>query len=758
VFGLVALLVVSIVTAGIVSADSRGEPVLTAHLPDDTVTPGEETTLTLFVLNGGDVAYADSAAGRSRVTTARNVRLRLASDRAPVTVETATTPVGSIPEGISSPVGFDISVDDDAEPGTYDLPLRVEYRYTHRISGTASQVYEDRERTETLHVTVEVERDARFEVVSTTADDFSDGTGSVALRIENVGRAPARDARLTVASETTGLTFGGSRTADTFAGDWQPGEVREFRFEGDLAQRADRRPYLFTARVDYESDGETRASETLFAGATPGSRGSRFTVTDAQSDLAVGDTGTLSVTVRNTGDEPVRDARLALTSSDPKLTFAGPSSASTYVGKLPAGGNATVAVAARIADGADVRPYPLSATATFVDASGDTRRSDPIVTAVAPEPRAGQFAVVNSTADVAAGEGGPVTLRVENTGETVRDARLVTTSEDPGLTFSGAQTASTFVGTWAAGEVRTFVYTADMADRADVRSYPVSASVTYRTADGETRRSDPSITGVVPRVNRLAIEDVESTLAVGAEGTLRGALVNTGETPVRNAVVVFETTNPNVHPVETEYSVGTLAPGERASFSFDAEISDTANGGPRQFSVRVRYRDANDDVRRSDSIDLDATVGAKRDVFAVSAVDATFDPGESGALRVEVTNRGNQTFTDVSAKLFTDDPLSSSDDEAYVEALAPGESTTMTFDVAVGSGAMAKEYPVDLDVQYDDADGDTLLSDTYTVPVTVPERSDEGPFSLAVVGGVGLLLVVGGVGWWHRTSIGRLFH
>ncbi len=755
---LVIVLVIPTATAGVASAGARGEPGLTAYLPDNSVTPGEETTLNLFVLNGGDIDYADSEASVSRVTTARDARLTLKSGNAPITVETETTPIGSIPDGVSNAISFEISVDESAKPGTYELPLEVEYRYTRQISGAGSPVYSDRDETETLQITIEIERDARFKVVSTTADSFTDGTGTVELEVKNVGQESARDARLSLTSKTSELTFDASSTTETFVGAWAPGEVKEFAFEGDLAQQAGRHPYLLTAQVDYEdSDGEPRTSETLYTGATPGTRASQFAIRNVDSNLKIGETGMLSLTVRNTENESIRDARLALVSDDPKLTFAGTKSTSTFIGALPPDGTTSINVEARITPGADIRFYPVSATMTFVDETGDTRTSDPIVTAVAPQAQSSQFAINNTTTNIAPGESGPVTLRIENTEEPVRDARLTVSSTDPKLTFTGNQKASTFVGTWDAGEVRTFTYTTNIDDRADVRQYPLSVSVTYTTADGETRESEPAITGVIPQIKQFRIENIKSTLVVGEEGTLQGDLTNSGETSATNAVIVFESTNSNIKPVETEYRVGTIAPNERVPFNFDIETSENAAGGPRQFSVRVRYRDANNDVRRSDVIDINADVAGKRDTFTVKPIAATFTPGQEGTLQLQVTNTGNETLTDISAKLFTNDPLSSDDDEAYIDRLSPNESATLSVGLTVGSGAMAKAYPAELDFQYDDADGDTLLSDTYRISVTVSEQPDRDPSPIVLIGVVVGLLVVGGGLWWYRESIQGLF-
>jgi hypothetical protein len=105
--------------------------------------------------------------------------------------------------------------------------------------------------------------------------------------------------------------------------------------------------------------------------------------------------------------------------------------------------------------------------------------------------------------------------------------------------------------------------------------------------------------------------------------------------------------------------------------------------------------------------------------------------------------------SDVSAKLFADSPVSVSDDEAFVSSIGPGETATITFSIGAAGSATPKVYPVSLDFQYDEPDGDTKLSDTYRVPVEVTEQEGGGGILSLVSGpgglGLGLILVLGGV-------------
>ncbi|WP_242611667.1 COG1361 S-layer family protein [Natrinema hispanicum] len=94
--------------------------------------------------------------------------------------------------------------------------------------------------------------------------------------------------------------------------------------------------------------------------------------------------------------------------------------------------------------------------------------------------------------------------------------------------------------------------------------------------------------------------------------------------------------------------------------------------------------------------------------------------GNEQALTVEVTNNLNQTVTDVEARIFADDPLSTGDDDTgYVESLKPGESVTMSFELSAAESATEKTYPVSFDFRYDDERGNSQLSNTIRVPMSV---------------------------------------
>lgn len=467
-----------------------------------------------------------------------------------------------------------------------------------------------------------------------------------------------------------------------------------------------------------------------------------FRTTVPEPELVPGSTQQLTILLENDAVDPDESADLA---GDVEVTVNGTgpvevASGPRLVGDMADGAVREVTVRVDVAADAEAGRYRLPLEVSYVD-DGE-RETTTVFAAVRVDERA-RFEVESVASEAPIGQRGTVTLNVTNVGSAPASAAAVTvTSGSPDVTFGRSASTTRFVGSWAPGETKTITVETTVAETAENRSYSLQATVQYDDTDGATRQSRPLRFGITPAPEQsFAIRDVESTLEVGEEGTLTGTVVNTGDRSVEGVVVQLVSTDPNVDPIETEVAVGSLAPGETATFTLDAAVSSAADAGDRLVQFRVRYRDAADDVAVSEPKDARVAVAAASDEFDVAPVSATFRAGEDGQLEVEITNTREVTLTDVSAKLFADAPLSSDDDEAFVAALAPGETATLTFGLAVDGSAIAKVYPVELDFRYDTPDGDTRISDTYQVPVSVTDDGGGG-LSLGLLGGVAVVVVI----------------
>jgi hypothetical protein len=665
----VALLLVVPGASVAASADHEvtGRPNIDVFLPENEVAPGTTTAVTVVLVNNGNVTNGSTANPQleQEVTTARSVRVGLGAPdtgepeqtgefvvrdgeivpvttpgEATISVSTSEQPVATFPDGTSTRLAFEVTVDRDAEPGRYDLPLNVSYNYTQSIDPRTGE--ENRTTVEkTYDVTLVVEETAQFSVADVDSNARVGATGTVDVTLRNTGSETARNATVTLTSRNSDVTFGQSASSSRFVGGaWNPGENRTVSYRLRAAPSASQQEYAFDASVTYDDEnGVTTQAQSISLGVTPAPE-QTFSVAAIEHSVQVGDEGTVALTLRNDGPITVRDA----------------------------------------------------------------------------------------------------TVTVQSTTSTI--------------VFGDSTTASRYVGTWASNETRRVFVNATALPAAETRNYSMQSSVAYEDGEGDPGESGTLQFGLRPGAERtaeFAASDVTSTLRVGEEGELTGTITNTGDERASNVVVVFETQSANVSPLEREYSVGSLDPGESAAFAFDVEVAGSTNPGPRQFTLRPTYRNDADEQRQGESFDVRERVRPERDAFDVSLDGVSVAKGETALVEVTVTNQRNETVEDVSAAMFADDPVTVEDGDAFADSVGPGETATLTFEISADAGAIAKQYPVELDFQYTDAGGDTQTAGGYSVGVAVtePEDDDSGGPPVALIGAVVVLVLVAGVVYYR---------
>ena len=251
---------------------------------------------------------------------------------------------------------------------------------------------------------------------------------------------------------------------------------------------------------------------------------------------------------------------------------------------------------------------------------------------------------------------------------------------------------------------------------------------------------------------RFRVTDINSTLRVGEEGDITGEIENIGGEDATNAEVQFPTDAENLFPQETAVAVGDIEAGESAEFRIPIEVGSEAEAVPKRFDLPVSFRDENGIRQTDDDPEFLADIGPERDTFGVEAVNRTITAGSGTTFEVTFTNNREETLTDIEPKLFTDSPFSSSSDEGFVESLDPGESETVRFDLSAEGSATPKTYPVTVDVRYQDAEGNSQITDSYRLPIEVLEPEESG--GLGSLGTIAMLVVsllaVGGGYVWYR--------
>jgi hypothetical protein len=378
--------------------------------------------------------------------------------------------------------------------------------------------------------------------------------------------------------------------------------------------------------------------------------------------------------------------------------------------------------------------------------------------------------------EVTPGSETTITVQLNNDGEASRGlaanrevvttARSTTVALKSGGTPLRVTTARQGVGSVTESDPTAVEFDIEVPDNANPGSYELKLDIGYTyiskandlpglrpTQDTRSASTTESIQVRVTDDPRFEVTELDSNLRVGEEGEITGQLENIGRDNARNAEVSFAPESETVVALESNVAVGDIPAGESAQFSIPVEVTSDAEAVPKRFDLPVTFRDENGIRQSDDDPEFRVDVASQRDAFLVEPVNSTIEAGGSRALDIEVTNNLGEPVSDIEGKLFADDPLDSANDETFTTELDPGETTTVTVDLSAASGATLKNYPASMDFRYTNADGDSKLTDSYRLAISVTEPTDDGG-GLPVGPLLGVLLVVAGVGTfvWRRRD------
>lgn len=420
-------------------------------------------------------------------------------------------------------------------------------------------------------------------------------------------------------------------------------------------------------------------------------------------------------------------------------------SGETSVGSVTTSAPGELPVSLNVPQGVEPGTYSLDLDLTYGYISSGESRTVTISRDVEVRVRDdARFQVVDIDSDAQIGDSGTVEATIENVGaETAHNADVTFATQSNSVTVSDGQSNTVRIEEIEPGETTSVAYDVGVASDLPVQQYTLSGSVQFEDPDGITRTDDGLSLGFLPLAEQeFAFTNVESQLRVAEDGDLVGTVRNDGPVPARSVVVQYAGEDQSVIPAERSTAVGTLDSGESANFTLPISISGEAESGLRSLDMAVQYRNGEDELRAFEDLVVDAEIAPERDRFDVAIENRTIQSDGTRTVDVTVTNNLNETASDVEARLFADDPLDTGDtDTGYVQSLDSGETTTMTFELTTtGSATPGSTYPISLDFRYDDADGDSQLTDTYRVPIDVTE-SEGGGLPLPVI--IVALLVVG---------------
>jgi len=159
--------------------------------------------------------------------------------------------------------------------------------------------------------------------------------------------------------------------------------------------------------------------------------------------------------------------------------------------------------------------------------------------------------------------------------------------------------------------------------------------------------------------------------------------------------------------------------------------------------VAVTYTNAEGDTVTSATDTIGVPVGDKLR-FTVTSPVAVVTSGETSVIEVEYQNQGSITANNAQARLSVVDPLSSTDNTAYLGDIPPGGKATARYAVSAANGAEPATYALDTEVRYRDTLDNSQISDTFKADVNIAAKPASGGFlNLSTVLPVIVLILIG---------------
>lgn len=215
-----------------------------------------------------------------------------------------------------------------------------------------------------------------------------------------------------------------------------------------------------------------------------------------------------------------------------------------------------------------------------------------------------------------AGTEGYLTLEVKNAGSeygTKTVLKIARNGQSPLIpTDSGV-----YIGDFPPGSVVTTRFKISVADSAEAQSYPLDVYATYTSYENEIEDSDKTTIGI-PVGGKIDFEVLSdpSEISPGEKKVISVVYKNNGDATVYSAQARISTVDPFTSSDDTAY-LGDLAPDETRTAKFEISVDSAATRKEYAIDSEIRYRDALDNSKLSDTLKVNINVDGKEGLAAV---------------------------------------------------------------------------------------------------------------------------------------------
>jgi hypothetical protein len=265
----------------------------------------------------------------------------------------------------------------------------------------------------------------------------------------------------------------------------------------------------------------------------------------------------------------------------------------------------------------------------------------------------------------------------------------------------------------------------------------------YEFAYNDAEDTLPVTLRIQPRVKAEVIGAVPERLTVGSEGFLNLTIRNAGPENGRMASVkLIRNGNSPIIPDDSTVFIGDYPSGSIVTCRYKVSVSKDAANQTYPVDLAVTYTNREGSVVTSSKTTIGVPVHDKP-AFTLTSSVPEVPQGTDQVIEVRYRNDGAITIRAAQARITPHDPITISDNNAYLGDIAPGASATAKFQVMADSAADPKVYSLDSTVRFRDASDTSLESDT--IPVQLKVVPAAGGISAMTIAGIIIVLLITGI-------------
>lgn len=169
------------------------------------------------------------------------------------------------------------------------------------------------------------------------------------------------------------------------------------------------------------------------------------------------------------------------------------------------------------------------------------------------------------------------------------------------------------------------------------------------------------------------------------------------------------------------FSIKILSDAPAGTYTLPLSIRYTYMYTAEQYatdSIRYYYKDVNE------TIGIPITIKPEVQVQVVSADAGTVNAGNEGSLAITVKNTGHEDGKKTILRIARNgnSPITPTQSSVYIGEFDKDATATGTFRIQVSEDAEEQVYPVDVLVEYENSEGDTVSSDPVTIGISVGKK------------------------------------